>query len=525
MSISPHTSQRLMEKFVQTVQQQPKPLPLKRSHASFLEDLVDPLPSSPAPKRYRPESVDSFVTQWVESASGSESYRERHCRSDTLLGHSDGDIIPRRLTKSAPNMEYRRDADGFALPPTPASTKSRSCRADAEDDSQVSGYGPSVAPSDISGASAGSSRKSLVEDPYYRDNNLAENNIYMRSFYDEFPVDIAGLVDHVRKDRDSPGLSPDQVKQNTRLERLEMGTGEPDVERYFHAHVFPDPEPTDILQRTDRNPMAKHAVPDFGSKLKVSTPVPDMLYGYNRLGAFPQQQAQLRSIGNEMVANTQGLVYPFFVIEFKADGPGGSGSMWVATNQCLGGSASCVNIAERLNRQLRQCKNKKVRPIDSAAFSIAMNGTEARLYISWKHDELKYYTRKVDSFLLQKPNDYVEFRKYVRNIIDWGKDQRLKEIRDSLDGLLEENRKTASQLAKSRPPPSDDSASSSSQKRRSSSSRGRNGKVKIVQEDRNSGANESYWKLDATYNRYFHSDADGNIIWAEDEGQSSSAQL
>lgn len=93
MSISPHTSQRLMEKFVQTVHQQPKPLPLKRPHALFLEDTVDLLPSNPAPKRYRPESVDNFVTQWVESASGSgsESYRERHCRSDTLLGHSDYD--------------------------------------------------------------------------------------------------------------------------------------------------------------------------------------------------------------------------------------------------------------------------------------------------------------------------------------------------------------------------------------------------------------------------------------------------
>jgi hypothetical protein len=198
--------------------------------------------------------------------------------------------------------------------------------------------------------------------------------------------------------------------------------------------------------------------------------------------------------------------------------------MWVATNQCLGGSASCVNIAERLNRQLRQCKNKKVRPIDSAAFSIAMNGTEARLYVSWKHDELKYYTRKVDSFLLQKPKDYVEFRKHVLNIIDWGKDERLKEIQKSLDSLLEQNRQIASQQAKSRPPPSsDDSASSSSQKRKSSSSRGRNGKAKTVQ-DRNGGANESHWKLDATYNRYFHSDADGNIIWAEDDGQSSSAQ-
>jgi len=112
------------------------------------------------------------------------------------------------------------------------------------------------------------------------------------------------------------------------------------------------------------------------------------------------------------------LIYPFFVIEFKADGPGGSGSMWVATNQCLGGSASCVNIAECLNRQLRQCENKKVQPMGSAAFSIAMNGTEARLYVSWKHDELDYYMRNVKSFLLQEPEQYVQFRKYVLNIIE-----------------------------------------------------------------------------------------------------------
>ena len=325
MSISPHTSQRLMEKFVQTVQQQPKPLPLKRPHASFLEDSVDPLP---ALKRYRPESVDSFITQWLESASGSESYRERHCRSDTLLGHSDGDPIPRRLTKSAPNMEYKRDADGFALLPTPASTRSRSYRADAEDDPQASSYTQSVTPSDISDASTGSSRKkSLVEDPYYRDMNLTANNIYMRPTRDQFPEHITSLVDQVRRDRDSPGLSPEQVWQDTRLAELEMGTAESKVERYFHTNVFPDPEPTDILQSSDRLPMAKHAVPDFGSKLKVSTPVPDLLYGYSRNRAFHQQQAQFPSMGNEMVANSNGLVYPFFVIEFKADGPSGSGSL------------------------------------------------------------------------------------------------------------------------------------------------------------------------------------------------------
>jgi hypothetical protein len=311
---------------------------------------------------------------------------------------------------------------------------------------------------------------------------LTANNIYIRPFYEEFPEDIAGLVNYICMDRNSPGPLSDQLRQDTDLYDLEMGTAEGDVEKYFHANVFPDPKLSDSLKRSDRLPMAKHVVPDFGSKLKVSNPVPDMLYGYNRLGAFTDgQQAQFNSMGTEMIANSQSLSYPFFVIEVKADGPSGAGSLWVATNQCLGASASCVSIVERLNRQLRLCKSNKVQPIDSTAFSIAMNATEARLYISWKHDELKYYTRKVDSFLLQKPNDYVEFRKYVRNIIDWGKDRRLKEIRDSLNILLEESRKTASQLAKSRPSPSDDSASSSSHKRKDSSSCGRNSRAKSVQ--------------------------------------------
>ena len=185
------------------VQQQPKPFPLKRPHASFLEDSVGPVSLSPAPKRYCPESIDSLATQWVESASGSESYRERHCRSDTLLGRSDGDLVLRRLTKSAPNMEHRRDANGFALPPTPASTRSRSYRADAEDDAQVSWYDPSVAPSDTSSSSTGSGRKNLIEDPYYRDMNLASSDLCMCSSREQYLEQIASLVDHVHKDRDS----------------------------------------------------------------------------------------------------------------------------------------------------------------------------------------------------------------------------------------------------------------------------------------------------------------------------------
>ncbi|EJT79335.1 hypothetical protein GGTG_04420 [Gaeumannomyces tritici R3-111a-1] len=52
------------------------------------------------------------------------------------------------------------------------------------------------------------------------------------------------------------------------------------------------------------------------------------------------------------------LAFPFLAIEFKCTGPSGS-NLWVAENQCLGASASCVNIAERLSRQLASIDHEK----------------------------------------------------------------------------------------------------------------------------------------------------------------------
>jgi hypothetical protein len=459
-----------MDEVLQTILQQLKRKDLKRS--ALFKDFVGVAHSVPFP-----DSASSFVSEWLESV-GSEDHP-----------------IPRRLTKSAPEMEYSQDAEGFMVPPTPASRAG------------------SIAPSDLTSASPGSgqsSGRSLVEDPLYRDMNLAANNIYMQHPCDPIPERTASLVDYVRQDRESPGPSLDEVGQDRDLYDLSIGAGEPDVEKYFHTHIFPDTNSSDSLKHSDRQPMAKHAVPGPGSKLKVSTPVPDMLYGYNRHEAFPHQQAQLNSMGTEMVANNQGLLYPFFVIEFRGDGPSGSGSLWVATNKCVGGSASCVNIAERLGHQLRHCESDKVRLIGSAAFGVAMSGTEARLFISWKQSELETYMANVDSFLLQKPKDYLEFRKHVLNIIKWGKDQRLNDIRDSLDSLLEESRMRASKAAKSRQPPSSDSATSSDRRRKSTSSRGGGG-VSNSLGRQSIGADEPYRELDEATGQWYHTDADGTV--------------
>ncbi|KAI5925494.1 hypothetical protein F4810DRAFT_658892 [Camillea tinctor] len=422
----------------------PKPKP---AHATFLKKFRDSFQPNP-----HFSSGDSFIYDWLESVG---TDRNTRCRSDSCLSQLTSDPFPRHRARSAPQMGSTRDVDMSSIPQTPKSIRSWA---------GANIGGTSIVPSDASGRATGFSRapgKSLVENSFYREMNLAANDIYMRPPYEEFPEEVADLVNYIQRDRGSPGPSADQVRQDPNLAAFQwMGAGEPQVEQYFSTHIFPYPGMTECLQRSDRQPMGRNTVPNSGSKLKVSTPVPDMLYGYSRQGAFPDQQAQLISMGTDMAANTQDLLYPFFVIEFKGDGPSGSGSMWVADNQCLGAAASCVNIAKRLNRQLEKCRSDRVHPVNSAAFSISMNGTQARLYISWKHNELKYYMANIDSFSLQKPADYITFRRYVRNILDWGKDKRLAEIRSSLDALLEaaeDKRETTEAAIESRSPPCDSS--------------------------------------------------------------------
>jgi hypothetical protein len=197
----------------------------------------------------------------------------------------------------------------------------------------------------------------------------------------------------------------------------------------------------------------------------VSLPIPDVLYGYNDK-AFPNQQFQVHSLRDKMTAFKLGLIYPFLVAELKgftATNIAGGG-LNVAVNQCLGGAASCVNIAERLNSQLRECRDN-VPLINSAIFSIAMNSTTADLYVSWKHNE-SYYMQLVKPFALRDTESYLSFCTAVNHIIDWGKNERLTEIQNAFDSLFEDQRRRISEVAKSRSPPLDDEPGSDDDDRR-----------------------------------------------------------
>ncbi|KAH7175724.1 hypothetical protein EDB81DRAFT_18086 [Dactylonectria macrodidyma] len=440
--------------------QQPEPRHPKQPYASFLKDFVDPTHPHP-----RPESLHTFVSEWLESVG---SDRDRRCRSASHLHRSDDDPFPRQLTRSAPEMSHTQDADGFVVPPTPASTRSRASRtgsrasrADSEDDSNRSS----------------ASSTANVCNRRYRQNNLALNNIYIQHPAAPLLDVVSSHVDNtVRAKRDSPELSSDELKQaKYRLGALEDGCDEDDVVVFLNDIIFPDPKtdatygPATGLASGSGALMSRHLVPvNLESMHRVSQPKPDKLYGYSWKvnQAFTQSQLLAQQMLHPRnpdypAATSNGLRFPFFAIEFKAAG-GTRGDLWVAANQCAGASSACLNAVSQLNTVLQEHWN--VQRVDNISYCIAVDNKVAELYVSWKEDSSSYYLQRVDSFLLSRSEDLQNFRKQVRNILDWGKDARLTQIGDALDIILKENRKSSSEAAKSRPPPSDSSVASGKQK-------------------------------------------------------------
>lgn len=425
----------LMSTLKQDTLQHPQPTIPSRRYASFLGDFVDP----PAP----PGSDYTFVYEWLEST---RSDQEKRCRSDSYLERSDDDPVPRKLTRSAPELSYIRNADGYmVIPPTLASTGPRS-----RPPSSVDKYSQFSA----SGVSGDSIPSAGVRNRMYRQNNLQLNHIHIQHPAAPLPDVVSSHIDNtLRAARHSPELSSDELKQTMhRLDGLASGCDEGDVAAVLNATIFPDPKtdptygPTTGLMSSSGTLMSQHLVPvDPLSPYKVTQPKPDKLYGYlgDQNGAFTRSQLLAQTLLHPQIPHypagtLQGLRFPFFAIEFKAAG-GTRGDLWVAANQCAGASSACLNAVDQLNASLP--KHESVQRVDNLSYCVAVDNNTAQLYISWKEEELNYRLQRVDAFLLSSPEHFQSFRRQVRNVLDWGKNIRLKQIQDALVVILEESRK------------------------------------------------------------------------------------
>ncbi|KAI9163562.1 hypothetical protein HJFPF1_05179 [Paramyrothecium foliicola] len=387
----------------------------------------------------RLESTRVFIDNWRKCVSPSRTassppYRARYqsdsfarpqtCSDRVHVSRPWSHSIPHQFEDSITTIADMnpRDAEGFAIPPSPSVIGGRSFRS--------------------------SSPRSLVENPAYRTFNLAQNNIYLRRDNQSCPEPISKLIKRIQADRGSPEPSFQEVAGDGILERLRTASADSDVQRLFGTRLFPLPVGDGPLQRTDRVPMLRNAVPSVSTEARISIPSPDLLYGYDR-ASFPESIANFAD-----AANSHDLLYPFLAVELRGDGPDGTGSFWVGTNKCLGSTATCINIMERLSQQTQACESEELPILNSAVFSIVMNAHMSRLYLSWKHDDERFYTKSIQDFLLADLAHYNTLRRYVHNIIDWAKGARLQNIQQSLDIIREENRRKRSLAARPRQPPS-----------------------------------------------------------------------
>lgn len=301
-----------------------------------------------------------------------------------------------------------------------------------------------------------------ADHPQYREVNLRAHKIFLQGVREPLPEHVANLVYQVQHSSSSNSNSNNnngsigpssrdpttsEIEADTVLQNLSLGqTTKPMIARIFTQRILPRRHPFDVYSRTFCAPFARWTEPDPGESLDsvdlqmlaipLGTSAPDILYGYDLQNSFSHAQRcflQGRDLEGE-------LQVPFLVIECVGDqyGPEGGGSMFTATNRCLRNAAACVDIAGNLIEEARGHHDQSAahwQGIDSQVFSVATNGTEARLYVSWRPegDSEVVNTAIVKCFLLQDAQHYLELRKVVRGIIDWGKGRRLEQLRFALD--------------------------------------------------------------------------------------------
>ncbi|QPC78323.1 hypothetical protein HYE68_009075 [Fusarium pseudograminearum] len=331
-----------------------------------------------------PSPLTDQIDDWLEDTYPSDIYHN-YLYSNILI-QNPLHRPPARYARSEPPSMGRRNVRGKRVRfSTRVSTiGSTSARATPSGRNGFSTAGPGTATPRLTGA--------LVENAQYEAINLAANNIIYRDRREELPEHISQLVEIISGDRELQDLSVEDVDDDDVLADLERGAGEPHVEQYIQSTLVTLPPRNDILKRSDKIPMARWTVPNTGTAHRVSGPIPDILLGYNLKGAFTPAQRR---------------------------------------------SSSCVNIADMLNEELMERGPKDMEPIDNSVFSVSMNGTEARLCITWMEEET-FYVQKIRTFALQEAQQLLEFRKCILNIMDYGRNVRLESIGSALDLLPEE---------------------------------------------------------------------------------------
>ncbi|RSL55882.1 hypothetical protein CEP54_009133 [Fusarium duplospermum] len=264
-------------------------------------------------------------------------------------------------------------------------------------------------------------------------NPLVWYRVSLRGPYPEIPGAVSRLINHL-ENRQKENHPPWSSGTRRRFKRK-------DTSLSFQGPIsslFPGGHPI-TQHNVDGEVVYHHLMRRANSQTPTEDLAPDVIYGYPEealhcLGGIPSW------VMDDGKAAEASLFYPFLTVQIQDHDLRSDGDIDKVADECMITSSISVRMLDKLNQRLaiRQ-RGEQSTTVNSAAFSIAMNGSVARLYVTFAWDETRDYVHSVDSFVLADQKHHERFHRYVQNIIDWGKNERLQEIRDAIEVIETHN--------------------------------------------------------------------------------------
>ena len=179
------------------------------------------------------------------------------------------------------------------------------------------------------------------------------------------------------------------------------------------------------------------------SPLPLPKPKPDLVFGYSDAAFTENQLGTLELLvddqfGRSYTTPDQKLHFPFLDIEFKSQAK--NGSHYIATNQTANTGAITLNGSMDLIR--RSFGMEKYNYEEPQFFSVTMDHELARINIHWvkapvKGGDYSFHVEGVSKHLLDDAKGLRALVRAIKNILDYGADQRLRKLCTALDAYRE----------------------------------------------------------------------------------------
>ena len=389
-----------------------------------------------------------LIQLWIDETLDTSATRPvSRSRSDTFLIMSKRDD---KYSGGSTDGHCRRSQSNLFTPLTPASMappaippafgQSRqspsdtSCPESVTSQSKKSSVKNPCMESFTSDSGQGGGHKNRTRQPDYR-NDIARHGISIADRHTGLPEALGSVpMDIITRTRNSPELNEEQVRRIQNNLAASANVSEPVFNiRFQTTGLLPDFDFHRASSLASDTLFSREPVPhknDLGIP-HVATPKPDFAYGVAE-SVFSDRERGLTShpLLHPYAAPTTDCLFPFFTVELKS--PSRGGTIWAAENQNAGSGAHSVNSLHTLYEYTKT--QRKVELAKTFVFSCCVDYTSAHIYVHWCSDEKErlHVSSYLQQYNFHQPRDVMDFRTTIRNIIEYGVDNRLKEIKSAL---------------------------------------------------------------------------------------------